>query len=444
MSTQVEGRQWFDALLARNRPQPADADPPWLNETRQRARVAIGELTIPQRKQETWRYTDFSQFYAIPYSDQTSAVTAVDNDDIEEWIYPDAQSYRVVLVNGHYVPGLSSIEQLPETIRVGSLHAAMATDASLVQTYLDKNRDRESDVFSELNRAFLDDGLFIHVAANTEVPLPVEVVYLNLSVEQESLCQPHSLVVLEQGARVKLVERFISSGESSYFFNGVSEVVLADQAGMQHYRLQDESRNARHLGRVLLQQHSGSEYRAVHIATGAAWSRCDIHIDFAGRHANCDLQGAYLAGTQQYTDFHLDVRHSQANCRSREDFRGIVYGKGRAVFDGRIVVDKGAQHSDAQLNNRNLLLSEDAEIDTKPQLEIYADDVKCGHGTTVGRLDPQQIFYLRSRGIPETQARRMLCLGFVGQILAELDDERVHDFILAKINARLQLQEVAE
>lgn len=443
MSTQVAGRQWLDTLLAQNRPQAVDLAPAWLNEARHRARQAIDELPIPHRKQESWRYTDFSQFYATPYYDQTSAITAIDNDDIEEWIYPAAESYRVVLVNGEYAAGLSNTEQLPQTIRIGSLREAMATETSLVQACLDKDWKHGSDVFSELNRTFLDDGLFIHVAANTEVPLPVEVIYLNLSFEQESLCQPNSLIVLEQGAKLKLVERFISTGGSNYFFNGVSEVMLADQADMQHYRLQDESRNARHLGRVLLQQYSGSSYRAMHIATGAAWSRTDIHVDFAGQHASCDLQGVYLAGPQQYADFHLDVQHSQANCRSRENFRGIVYGKARAVFDGRIVVDKGAQHSDAQLNNRNLLLSEDAEVDTKPQLEIYADDVKCGHGTTVGRLDPQQMFYLRSRGIPEAEARRMLCLGFAGQILADLDDERLHDFIMAQMSTRLQLQEIS-
>ncbi|MEJ2399566.1 MAG: SufD family Fe-S cluster assembly protein [Gammaproteobacteria bacterium] len=178
------------------------------------------------------------------------------------------------------------------------------------------------------------------------------------------------------------------------------------------------------------------------MASGGGWNRTDVNVDFAGTQANCELQGLYTAGSGQYTDIHLDVQHSLPACRSRENYRGIVHGKGRAVFDGRIVVAKDAQGSDASLSNRNLLLSENAEIDTKPQLEIYADDVKCAHGTTVGRLDPQQVFYLRSRGIPEPEARRMLCMGFAEQILATVEDERLHKFMLKEVTDKLQQQEV--
>ncbi len=189
-------------------------------------------------------------------------------------------------------------------------------------------------------------------------------------------------------------------------------------------------------------QDTASEYRGINVSTGGAWSRTDINARFDGEHASCELDGLYTVGKQQYTDYHLDVQHSLPHCRSREDFKGIVYGKGRAVFDGNILVEKDAQKTDAQLSNKNLLLSENAEVDTKPQLVIHADDVKCSHGTTVGRLDPNQLFYLRSRGIDEHEARKMICLGFAEQVLSHVEDAAVHDFLHAQIAAIFNQREV--
>jgi Fe-S cluster assembly protein SufD len=441
MNTQLSQREWFEAILAQNRLPPVDAEQYGLNTMRQEARQAFAHLPIPNRKQEAWRYTDLSELYAQHFEPQHTPMTALEAEDIEDWIYSAADSYRLVFANGQYTPTLSTFQSLPDGIRLGSLREAITTDGKFVIDWLARNKAHEPDVFSELNRALLNDGLFLHVAANVEVPLPIEVVYLNLSFEHNTLAQPHSLVILEDGARAKLVERFISTGDSSYFFNGMSELVLGNHAALHHSRTQAESMQAHHLSRVTLHQATASEYRGMQVSTGGRWSRTDYTVQFNGQHAACDLQGIYAVGDQQYSDVHLDVRHAQPGCRSREDFRGIVYGKGRAVFDGRVVVEKAAQKSDAMLSNKNLLLSENAEVDTKPQLEIYADDVKCGHGTTVGRLDPAQVFYLRSRGIAEATARRMLCLGFAEQILAQVNDAKLHSFLTRQIMVRLAQEE---
>ena len=208
---------------------------------------------------------------------------------------------------------------------------------------------------------------------------------------------------------------------------------LAANARLQHHRLQHETRNARHLSRIELRQQTASEYHGVNVATGASWSRTDINARFDGPHAVCELDGLYTVGDGQYNDFHLDVLHNVPHCRSREDFKGIVYGDGRAVFDGMILVEKDAQKTDAQLSNKNLLLSQKGEVDTKPQLEIHADDVKCSHGTTVGKLDPNQLFYLRSRGIDQHRARQMICLGFAEQVLSSFDDAAVHDYVQSQM-----------
>lgn len=442
MAKQSE-QQWFQEMLDKNVLAIPDTNLDWLNDTRNQARQTMSQLAIPNRKQENWRYAELDDLYSQYYRAQTAPITALDEDDIDSWVYPAQESYRLVFVNGRCVPELSNIEQIPHSIKLASLNAAFTTDTDLVEKWLRHTTWFNPDVFTELNAALLNDGLFIHVPENVVLDKPIEVVFLNLSFEQNALSQPRSLIILEAGAQAKLVERYISTGESEYFFNGMTEIYLGKHARLQHYRLQQESRHAHHLSRVAIRQESASEYQGMSLANGAAWSRTDIFARFDGPHASCELDGLYAVGAQQYTDFHLDVQHSVPHCRSRENFRGIIYGQGHAVFDGRVLVAKDAQKTDASLTNKNLLLSRNAEVDTKPQLEIYADDVKCSHGTTVGQLDPNQLFYLRARGINEQATRNMLCLGFAEAILAQVDDSHVHDFMRAQI-AQLFTQQEAE
>lgn len=444
MITEAAGRQWFRQILNANNLVLDDDHPAWLDDTRQQAIARIDSLPLPDRKQEIWHYTDFERLYSKNFYSQSAPVTGIDTYDIDAWVYPESQSHRLVFVNGKCVPELSNIGHLPGSIKIGSLRAALSTDGDLITQMLSVQPDGQGDIFTALNRALLNDGLFIHIGKDVKVERPVEVVYLNVNFEENTLSQPHSLIVLDKGAQLKLVERYISTAQNEYFFNGNQRVIIGERANLQHICLQQESRAAYHLNRVTITQQRASDYRATHVATGAAWSRTDVNVELADEEANCELKGIFTSADAQYTDIHLDVRHAKPGCSSREDFRGIVHGKGRAVFDGRIVVEKDAQHSDAMLSNKNLMLCENAEIDTKPQLEIYADDVKCGHGTAVGRIDPEQIFYLRSRGIPEVLARQMLCLGFARQVLTDLDDQRIHDFILQAITDTLQpAQEVA-
>ena len=430
MNTQPSPRQWFSDIVAQNTALLAkDAGTPWLVQTREHASQAIGEILLPERKQESWRYSDLSRLYKQQYRYPTTPVDAVPDDAVESWIYSSEDSHRLVFVNGQFVSSSSNIQALPEGVSIGSLRDGLTMSPERIASWLRRHDTEGTDVFDQLNRAFINDGLFIHVPANVHIAQPIEVVYLSMANAQSLLCQPRSLVILEDGASAKLVERYIGSGPNAYFFNGVTEISLGANAGLRHYRLQQETPAAHHLSRVELHQHSASEYHGVNIVTGATWSRTDINARFDGPHAVCELDGLYTVGDGQYNDFHLDVLHNLPHCRSREDFKGIVYGNGRAVFDGMILVEKDAQKTDAQLSNKNLLLSQNGEVDTKPQLEIHADDVKCSHGTTVGKLDPNQLFYLRSRGIDQHQARQMICLGFAEQVLSRLEDGAVHDFV---------------
>jgi Fe-S cluster assembly protein SufD len=433
MNTQLEQRQqaqrqWFNDIV-NWRTADAPLDSPWLNEVREHAKQAIGSITLPDRKQEQWRYSNLDTLYKNTYQPGHVQPDALDPGAVTDWVYGEDESHRLVIANGRYVPELSSSDAVPDGVIIGGLRRMLASEPGRVARLLGQGAWHKPDIFSELNTAVMDDRVFIQVAANCAVDKPIEVVYLNYSAEHKALSQPRSLLILEAGSQASIIERFTGNDASVYFFNGVTEVSLGENARLQHYRLQNESSHAHHLSRVMLRQAAASHYRGLNIASGGAWSRTDISARFDGPHASCDLDGLYTVGDRQYTDFHLDIVHSLPQCSSREDFKGIVFGQGRAVFDGRILVEKDAQKTDAQLSNKNLMLSQLAEIDTKPQLEIHADDVKCSHGTTVGKLDPNQLFYLRSRGIDEHVARRMICLGFAEQVLAQVDDQKLHDFI---------------
>lgn len=293
-------------------------------------------------------------------------------------------------------------------------------------SWFDFRHQHNDQVFSALNNILFSDGAYIHIASSTRLDRPLEIIYLDSNLSQSaqfdgSMIQTRNIIILEEGAQATLIERFISSqadrDNEKYFHNHVSEIYLDDNAELKHDRLQEESRAAWHLSSLYVTLQKHSRYMSTSAALGGRWARTEYKVNFKAQQAECDLSGFYAAGNEQLVDFHLDVQHHVPECRSREQFKGVVYGKGRAVFDGRILVASQAQHSDAALTNDNLLLSDDGEVDTKPQLEIYADDVKCSHGTTVGRLDPQQLFYLRSRGIAEDAARKILCQGFAAEIL---------------------------
>jgi Fe-S cluster assembly protein SufD len=224
-------------------------------------------------------------------------------------------------------------------------------------------------------------------------------------------------VWLEAGAKATLIERYAGVGANAYFTNGVGEIVLNAGAQLEHYRLQEETLAAYHISTLFVHHEAQSHYQGNTIAMGGRWSRTDYNVDFHGEQAQSRLDGLYLVNDKQLTDIHLNINHAVPNCASEQDFRGILLGTGRGVFDGLIKVAEQAQHTEAHLHNANLMLSRSAEVDTKPQLLIYADDVKCSHGTTVGQLEPEQLFYLRSRGISEIEAKKMLSVGFAQTVL---------------------------
>jgi Fe-S cluster assembly protein SufD len=322
-----------------------------------------------------------------------------------------------VFVNGRFVAGLSSLETLPAGVAVGSLKQQVERNPIVPARWLGRAAGAPQHAFSALNTAAIDDGLIITVAQGKKLDRPIEVLHLTTAQGAPIVAPSRNLLLLEAGAQATLVERFASPDASLYFNNTLSEIILQEDAGLDHVWLQEESPAAFHLHSLFVNQHARSRYRNTGFALGGAWARTELNIEFLGAAAAAELDGLFVTGERQLTDTHIDIRHSVPGCRSHTNCKGLLHGKGRAVFDGRIEVKSHASKTDAHLHNANLLLSRSAEVDTKPQLEIYADDVKCSHGTTVGQLDPAQLFYLRSRGIDAAEARRLLCLGFAGEII---------------------------
>jgi Fe-S cluster assembly protein SufD len=330
-------------------------------------------------------------------------------------------------VNGHFAPGLSTVRPLPQGVKAGSLAAALESDAALLQKHLGRHVRMESHAFAALNTAFFLDGAFIHVPAGVVVSEPIQLIYVSTVKDAGATSHPRNLIVAEKQSRLTVVESYVHTVDAPYFTNTVTEMIAGDDAVVEHVKLQDESRESFHIATMHGQFGRRSRVDAHSFALGARLSRNNIQANLAGEGLECVLNGLYLTQGEQLADHHMIVEHAQPHCASHEYFNGILRDKSRGVFHGRILVQPIAQKTDAKQTNKNILLSDQATVDTKPQLEIYADDVKCTHGATVGQLNEDSIYYLRSRGIGLDTARQMLIHAFAGEIIDRVRCEPVRE-----------------
>ncbi len=411
-------------------------EPAWLVEMRQRAADEFTRQGLPARKQEDWRYTRFDGLQTSQLVRATPPRDALTPAEIDSLCGNNV--IRLVIRDGFLDHSLSRLDQLTEGLHIRSLSEALRDQPDRIRQWFGQCGIDLENAFPALNTTLMQDGVFLHVNAGTRINVPVEISYITSDRDAPLTCAPRNLVVLEQGAQLTLVEHFAHSDcSTAHFTDAVTEIHLADDAQLTHYRLQNTSAHAFHIDHVYCRQSPGSRYQALSVQLGGKTARTEFHTSFTAPGAHCDLKGIYLAGDQQVTDIHTKTHHSVPGCHSEQHFKGIVTGKGRAVFDGLIKVARDAQQTAAHLKNDNLLLSRDAEIDTKPQLEIFADDVQCSHGATVGQLDPEHLFYLRSRGIDRQQAYRMLCLGFAGEILEGCQIDAFRERVITEVSERL-------
>ncbi len=397
---------------------------PWFRRAREVALEHFAETGFPTTRDEDWKYTSVAALEKRGFRMASPGDAAVDPAAVRSLAL--GGGYLMVFVNGHHVPELSRLEGLPKGVTVASLAESLEHQPALLQAALAGEVAQTG--FAHLNTAFAADGAFVHVGRNVMVGAPIE--FLFLSTGADVVSHLRNVVWAEEGSEVTVIEHYAGLQDASCLTNAVTQIFTDPNSSVEHYKFQQEALRSFHVGGIHAQQKRDSRLASHSVSLGAALARHDIGTRFDAEGCDATLNGLYLVGGRQHVDHHTRVDHAKPHGTSREFYRGILDGSSRGVFNGRVIVHQDAQHTDAQQSNSNLLLSREAEVDTKPQLEIYADDVKCAHGATVGQLDEDQIFYLRSRGIEAGAARSLLTFAFANDIINRIR--------VAPLRARLQ------
>jgi Fe-S cluster assembly protein SufD len=416
------------------------ADLPWLETMRRDALARLGVLGLPTQRVEAWKFTNLRPLTRQRF-ELAEVVSAAANVDLLPSLLPaGSRAHRIVFVNGHFRPDLSRLDDLPAGLQIESLAGALAHDAEFIASHMGQTVEIDDKPFFSLNTALMSDGFFLRVAENMAVADPIEVVHLGGYSDNALSYHPRCLVVLEAGARARLIEHHVGQAAGVYFANHVAEIEIGAGACLDHIRVQAESADGFHLTTLNARIASDAAYRAFGLSTGARLSRFEAAISLVGEGAHCSLGGAYLICGGQHCDNTTVIEHCVPNTSCNEVFKGVVDDKARAVFQGRLKVHPQAQKTDGRQLNKTILLSDDAEIDSKPELEIYADDVKCSHGATAGELDGEQLFYLRSRGLPKEDARRLLITSFLAEAVDTVIDEDCRDALMERITSWLSVK----
>ena len=429
---------WYAAEWERARQQRTLTSGASVEGVREDAWHRFRSLGFPTTRDEEWRFTS-----VVPIAEGrftlAAPLTANPRDvQVGSFRYPGNVASELVFVDGHYVPALSRLDGLPPGTRVESLSAALAADPSAVDQYLARIAPFERHAFVALNTAFLDVGAFIQVPPRVALRHPIHLLFLsaNPSGRPSTMVHPRVLAVVGANSQCSIVETYAGPAGARYFTNAVTEIVVGENAVLQHYTLQHESPEAAHVHAIQLQAERSAACSLRSISAGGALVRNDVVAVLNGEGIECTLNGLYLADAQRLVDNHTTIDHARPHCGSREIYKGILADRARGVFNGKIIVRPDAQKTDAKQTNRALLLSEDAQINTKPQLEIFANDVKCTHGAAVGQLDDEALFYLRSRGLSDHDARHLLIHAFAADVLSRLPLEAIR----AGVERRVQRQ----
>ena len=400
---------------------------PWLDRLRESALDRFETLGLPSTRVEEWRQTDVAPIAATSFARASASGGAVSKTELSALPLAEIGCPRIVLVNGRHAPDLSEVADLPSGIQVESLAAVLRSRPGEIEPHLGGSAGFEDRAFTALNTASFEDGAVITVAPGATIETPVQVVHLTAAAGAAVVSHPRTLVVVGDNAQASLIESYQSLGDGAYFHNAVTEVSVGRNARLDHVHVQSDGPEAFHVGAIQGLQARDSRWTNHNISFGAKLARHDVGSVLNGEGAEATLNGLYLAVGDQHVDNHTVLVHAKPHCPSHEVYKGILAGRAQAVFNGRIVVRPDAQKTDARQSNQNMLLTDDALVHTRPQLEIYADDVKCTHGATIGRLQEEELFYLRARGIGLVEARSILIRGFVGEIFDRIAFEPLRE-----------------
>ena len=389
----------------------------WLELVRSSAMDRFEQLGFPPVTDEEWKYTNLATLAKEEFVPVTSGSSAA--LDLKDFEYPETADAHLVVVDGFLREDLSTKTGLGDVVAVDLFSAVQdARYNKIVRKYLARNAGYHNNGLTALNTAFLQSGVFLWIPKNVKLERPLQITFVADAENGASF--PRLLVVAEENSSATFIESYVSSNDGKYFTNAIAEIVLKDGAQLEHYRVQRESNNAYHVSTTSAELGRASRYGTTSINLGAQLSRHDVSVVMDHEGAETAVDGLYMAGSDQHTDTHSVIDHKQPHCTSHQLYKGILDGNGRAVFNGKVFVREGAQKTDAQQTNKNLLLSDKARVDTKPQLEIYADDVKCAHGAAIGQIDPEELFYLETRGLGPELGRSLLTYGFAEEVIGKI------------------------
>jgi Fe-S cluster assembly protein SufD len=413
---------------------------PWLELVRNSAMDRFEQLGFPTVHEEEWKYTNLAPLAKqnfVPAMRETNISL-----DATRLVYPETATAHLVVVNGFLSEEHSVRTGLENVVAVDLLSAvADARYNKIVRSYLARNAGYHNNGLAALNTAFLQSGLFLWVPKGVNVETPIQITFVTDAEHADAASFPRLLVVAEENSSATLIETFVSTRNQQYYTNAVAEIVLKEGARLEHYRMQRESENAFHTSLTSASLGRSASYDTTSINLGGRLSRHDISVVLDHEGAECWVDGLYLVGADQHTDTHSVIDHQQPHCTSHQLYKGILDGNARAVFNGKVFVREGAQKTDAMQTNKNLLLSQQARVDTKPQLEIYADDVKCAHGAAVGQIDQEELFYLQARGINPELGRSLLTYGFAEEVIGKIKIDSIRsqldEIVLRQLNTQL-------
>lgn len=414
----------------------ASRAPEWLKEIRSQGITRFREVGLPNTKIEEWRFTSLKPMARQQFELVHGTEKSVSLDDIGSSLL-DPGHPRIVFLNGRFSEELSQLNDLPEGLTVTGLASEVDAGSDLVKRHLGQYAQVERNPFTALSSAFASDGAVIRVESGKEIPTLLEVVLVSVPEAQPFMTHPRNLVVLEPNSQLSLVESFLTVGDGVHLTNPVTEVIVGEGARGTCYRFQRESQESYHTATTQIHQDKDSRFELDTFSFGSALMRHDINVVLEGTGSDSTVNGLYVLEGRQHADYHTTLEHAKPHCDSHEYFNGIIDGRAQAVFNGRIVVRQDAQKTDSKQTNNNLLLSKSARADSQPQLEIYADDVKCTHGATLGPLDEEGLFYLRSRGLEPEAARRLMTYGFGLDVISRVKHPAVRDYVDRLVTDRL-------
>ncbi|MBK7980453.1 MAG: Fe-S cluster assembly protein SufD [Ignavibacteriae bacterium] len=411
-----------------------------LSELRTNAAKMFEVSEFPTKKNEEWKYTNISPILNHEFVPSPNANKDVTKLSLDKNIISNLEVHLLVFVNGIFNKVLSKLNNLESDVVVDSFYSQLKSKNELIRKYT-INLDENLNSFALLNHTFTYDGFFIHIPKNVTVEKPIHIININVDDNLKPLVQPRNLIIAEENTEANIIYEFVGTNGDEYFTNVITDIYVKDNSRVNFIKLQNESNTAYHIDKTDIHQTGSSVFNHFSLAFGSKINRNDINAKLDGENIELHLYGLYLGNEDQHIDHHTFINHAQPNCVSNELYKGILDDKSKGVFSGKILVDQIAQKTNAFQSNKSVLLSNEASIDAKPQLEIYADDVKCSHGATVGKLDEQAYFYIRSRGVSAEAARSMLIRAFIDDVVNEIKIEQIKEKVNHLIFEHLRREE---